>query len=121
MSGGPARRSRRARDLTAFQRAILAVLAEGPTYGLAVKRELEGYYEEDINHGRLYPNLDELVDRGLVDKGEFDRRTNRYELTEEGEAAIYDALAWLVERFVTDEERARLAHQLVEHAAADGD
>ncbi|ELZ20434.1 PadR family transcriptional regulator [Natrinema limicola JCM 13563] len=35
-------------------------------YGLAIKRELEDYYGTEVNHGRLYPNLDELVDLGLV-------------------------------------------------------
>lgn len=46
-------------DLTAFQQNILTVLAEEPQYGLAIKRELENYYDSEVNHGRLYPNLDE--------------------------------------------------------------
>jgi len=32
-------------------------------HGLAVKDELDDYYEQEINHGRLYPNLDDLVDK----------------------------------------------------------
>jgi len=64
-------------DLTGFQRDLLTVTAgiEEP-HGLAIKDELEDYYESEIHHGRLYPNLDTLVEKGLVEKGEKDRRTN---------------------------------------------
>ncbi len=43
-------------DLTGFQRDILYIIAgiEEP-HGLAVKAELDDYYEQEINHGRLYP------------------------------------------------------------------
>ncbi|MFD1588580.1 PadR family transcriptional regulator [Halorientalis brevis] len=82
-------------DLTAFQRDVLYVLAGlDEAYGLAIKAELEDYYEGDVNHGRLYPNLDELVERGYVEKGQIDRRTNSYELTEEGESALADRREW---------------------------
>jgi len=39
---------------------------------------------QEIHHGRLYPNLDTLVEKGLVEKGEKDRRTNVYTLTRRG-------------------------------------
>ncbi|MFA1612080.1 PadR family transcriptional regulator [Halobellus rubicundus] len=73
-------------DLTAFQRDILAAIAahEGVPYGLAIKRRIEAWYVAEINHGRLYPNLDELVEQGLIRKSEIDKRTNGYELTERG-------------------------------------
>ncbi|OIB56593.1 helix-turn-helix transcriptional regulator [Natrialba sp. SSL1] len=37
---------------------------------LKVIREtvLKDYYETAIQHGRLYPNLDSLVDKGLIEK-----------------------------------------------------
>ncbi len=64
-------------DLTGFQRDLLFVIAgEDEPHGLAIKEELEEYYEKEIHHGRLYPNLDTLVDKGLVEKGRRDRRTN---------------------------------------------
>ena len=66
-----------ARDLTAFQRNILIILSKEPMYGLAIKRELEEYYGGEVNHGRLYPNLDELVELGFVEKSELDKRTNQ--------------------------------------------
>lgn len=72
-------------DLTAFQRDIMYVVAGNDNpHGLAIKEALDDYYNEDINHGRLYPNLDDLVDLGLIEKGERDRRTNEYELTDRG-------------------------------------
>jgi len=85
-------------DLTAFQRAILTILADGSKYGLAVKRELEDLYGEDVNHGRLYPNLDALVELGFVDKSELDKRTNEYALTTTGEIALVEQLEWELER-----------------------
>jgi len=48
-----------ASDLTAFQQNILEILSEEAMYGLAIKRELESYYDSEVNHGRLYPNLDD--------------------------------------------------------------
>lgn len=59
-------------ELTAFQQNILAILAEEARYGLAIKRELEEYHGSNVNHGRLYPNLDALIERGLVEKSALD-------------------------------------------------
>lgn len=82
-------------DLTAFQRDLLFVIAgrEQP-HGLALKEVLEQSYETEINHGRLYPNLDDLVDAGLVEKGQIDRRTNSYTITDAGMALIEDRRDW---------------------------
>ncbi|MDG5760232.1 helix-turn-helix transcriptional regulator [Natronococcus sp. A-GB1] len=83
-------------DLTGFQRDLLYVIAgaERPS-GQEIKAEIEQYYSADINHGRLYPNLDTVVNKDLVEKGQLDRRTNYYELTETGEQAIEDRLEWV--------------------------
>ncbi len=80
-------------DLTGFKRDCLEAIRrldnEGETtYGLAIKRELERQYGEEILHGRLYPNLDDLVDADLVEKSELDKRTNSYDLTAEGKAML---------------------------------
>jgi DNA-binding PadR family transcriptional regulator len=82
-------------DLTGFQRDLLYVIAgqERP-HGLAIKDELENYYEKEIHHGRLYPNLDTLVEKGLVEKGDKDRRTNFYTLTRRGRREIEDRRNW---------------------------
>lgn len=82
-------------DLTSFQRDLLYTIAgKDEPHGLAIKEELEEYYEKEIHHGRLYPNLDTLVDKGLVEKGEIDRRTNFYTLTRRGNREIEARREW---------------------------
>ena len=95
-----------ARDLTAFQYNILVILSREPMYGLAIKRELEAYYESEVNHGRLYPNLDELVAEGLIAKSELDKRTNQYALTEAGLDAVVEQLDWIFGYIINSEARA---------------
>jgi len=82
-------------DLTGFQRDLLYVVAgRDEPHGLAIKDELEDYYESEIHHGRLYPNLDTLVEKGLVEKGEKDRRTNMYTVTRRGQREIDARREW---------------------------
>ena len=82
-------------DLTAFQRDILYIIGgkENP-HGLAIKSALEEYYQSEVNHGRLYPNLDQLVERGFVSKGEYDKRTNVYGLTDKGHDLLVARRDW---------------------------
>ena len=83
-------------DLTGFQRDLLYVTAGlDEPHGLAIKDELEDYYEKEIHHGRLYPNLDTLVEKGLVEKSEKDRRTNLYSLTRRGTREIVARQKWV--------------------------
>ncbi len=103
-----------ARDLTAFQQNVLFVLAEEARYGLAIKRELEDYYGEEVNHGRLYPNLDGLIERGLVEKSELDKRTNEYALTDDGQTVLVDLFEWSFSKFQTDEDRTEVLRSLVD-------
>ncbi|ELY88286.1 PadR family transcriptional regulator [Natrialba hulunbeirensis JCM 10989] len=82
-------------DLTGFQRDLLYVIAgaDQPS-GQTVKDEVEQYYSSEINHGRLYPNLDTLVNKELVEKGQLDRRTNYYAITDDGRQQIDDRRKW---------------------------
>ncbi|KYH23802.1 transcriptional regulator PadR-like family protein [Halalkalicoccus paucihalophilus] len=82
-------------DLTGFQRDLLYVIGglDDP-HGLALKDELEGYYDTEIHHGRLYPNLDTLVNKGLVEKSQMDRRTNLYTLTARGQRELDARREW---------------------------
>ncbi|UTF55431.1 PadR family transcriptional regulator [Natronosalvus rutilus] len=82
-------------DLTGFQRDLLYVIAgaDQPS-GQDVKDEIEQYYNSDINHGRLYPNLDTLVNKALVEKGQLDRRTNYYMISDTGLELIQDRREW---------------------------
>lgn len=81
-------------DLTGFQRDTLMVIAglDRPS-GQEVKEELRKQHGE-VNHGRLYPNLDALVEEEYVEKGQIDRRTNYYEITDQGEQAIETRREW---------------------------
>lgn len=82
-------------DLTGFQRDLLwAVRGLEEPHGLAIKEELEEYYNTDVHHGRLYPNLDALVDKGLVKKGQLDKRTNKYEATDRGYRELEARREW---------------------------
>lgn len=82
-------------DLTSFQRDLLCVIAGGDDpNGLAVRAVIDGYYETDVNHSRLYPNLDTLVEKGLIEKGEVDRRTNYYRLTARGQRELTARRDW---------------------------
>jgi DNA-binding PadR family transcriptional regulator len=82
-------------DLTGFQRDLLYVIAgQDRPKGLAVKDVLDDYYESEINHGRLYPNLDTLVDKGLLEKGTQDERTDYYALTRRSERELDARRQW---------------------------
>ncbi|RQG91597.1 PadR family transcriptional regulator [Natrarchaeobius halalkaliphilus] len=105
-----------ARELTAFQNNILVILAKEPMYGLAIKRELEEYYGTEVNHGRLYPNLDELVELGLVEKSELDKRTNQYSLTDDGYDAVLDGVSWALSNVVTGDDRADEVRDIVDES-----
>ena len=80
--------------LTGFQRDLLYVIAGlGRPSGQMVRREIEKHVD-NVNHGRLYPNLDTLVEYGLVEKGRHDQRTNYYELAPEGRELIEQRHEW---------------------------
>ena len=82
-------------DLTGFQRDVMYVISGmDSSKGLAIKEKLDEYYASEINHGRLYPNLDALVEAGLVEKGRIDDRTNAYSLTEEGRSLLGERREW---------------------------
>jgi DNA-binding PadR family transcriptional regulator len=72
-----------------FNREILYIIARlGNPKGLAIKSELQQHFDEEINHGRVYPNLDTLAEKGLINVGEKDNRTKEYSLSEKGMRAI---------------------------------
>lgn len=81
--------------LTGFQRDLLVVIAGGTNQsGQEIKEELDDDMSTEINHGRLYPNLDVLVKVGLVEKGTIDRRTHSYNITEAGREALGNRREW---------------------------
>ncbi|WP_435359310.1 helix-turn-helix transcriptional regulator [Haloarchaeobius sp. DFWS5] len=101
-------------DLTGFQRDLLDSIyrmeSDGETpYGLAIKDELDDFYAEDINHGRLYSNLDALYNLALIEKTELDKRTYEYTLNDESRELVEnrtrhlaDTCGWTVRETATD-------------------
>lgn len=91
-------------DLNGFQRDLMYVIAGlNEPHGLAIKDELEAYYGTEINHGRLYPNLDTLVEKGLVEKGQIDQRTNSYTLTQRGQRELEARDEWERQYFADEQ------------------
>lgn len=83
-------------DLSGFQRDVLYVLAtESGLCGLSVKRQLSSYYpHKQINDAQLYPNLERLEEKGMVNKEKRDGRTNEYKLTPRGGREIEARREW---------------------------
>ncbi|ELY88604.1 transcriptional regulator PadR family protein [Natrinema altunense JCM 12890] len=73
---------------------MYAIAGQDEPHGLAIKDELENYCEIEIHHDRLYPNLDEVVNKGLVEKGELDKRTNYYAVTARGQREFEARREW---------------------------
>ncbi|QKG94337.1 helix-turn-helix transcriptional regulator (plasmid) [Halorubrum salinarum] len=84
-------------DLTAFQRDLLWALShENARKGTALNAYLADYYGEEINHSRLYQNLDTLVEYGLVTQKSRDGRTNEYSLTDAARHTLQARRVWQV-------------------------
>lgn len=83
-------------ELTGFKRDLLILIGGMETpKGTEIMEELEGYYDENVNHGRLYPNLDDLVDDGYVEKISLNARSNGYNLTDKGTALLENRQRWV--------------------------
>lgn len=82
-------------DLTGFQRDICYIIAglDDPN-GREIQEDLDDYYEQAINPGRLYPNLDSLATMGLIEKAEKNGRSNEYRLTSRGRRDVVARLEW---------------------------
>ena len=76
--------------------ALLALLSEGPKYGLRLQSEFESRTGEvwPLNVGQVYTTLQRLERDGLVetDDGEGERSRKRYRITSAGERELTD---WL--------------------------
>ena len=82
-------------DQTAFQRDLLFVIAnlDRPS-GQDIKERIESETGSEVNRGKVNPNLDTLVEEGLVEKGRIDSRTNYYALTEKGSRCLRRRHEW---------------------------
>lgn len=75
------------RELNIKQEDILIIIGKEPNRpSTEVKEELSEYYERDIQKGLFYPNVDVLVEKGLV-REETDNRKpeeREYSITQRG-------------------------------------
>ena len=85
-------------ELTAFQYTLLSAANDlvEPS-GQDIRRYVDAcpFHPSPMNHGRLYPNLETIVEAGLVEKGEHDARTNYYEITDDGKDKLETRAAYL--------------------------
>ncbi|MDG5778570.1 PadR family transcriptional regulator [Haloarculaceae archaeon H-GB2-1] len=94
-------------DLTGLQRDLLfAVAGQDDPHYLAIKQDLQAYYEKAIYNGhdrefrtrRLFPNLDTLIEKELVERERRGQDMDRYHVTDEGYRVIDERHAWERER-----------------------
>lgn len=92
-----------AKQLTSFQRDLLLIVANQSQFadgdehsGAASKQILESHYGKSLEAGRFYPNMNKLIDHGLVEKGalEINDRTHSYTITERGKRELRDYHDW---------------------------
>ncbi len=82
-------------QLTAIQRDLLFVVrGMSESSGQRIKSELEETQGRDLLAGRVYTNLNQLVECGYVEKGSKNGRTNEYSLTDAGREALRDRRYW---------------------------
>ena len=78
-------------DLNASKRDLLVEIYQmDQPSGQDIRDRMEAEHGENVKHGRLYPNLDDLVDYGLIDKGEQNLRSNYYQITNDGRRLVED-------------------------------
>ncbi len=82
-------------DLTSFERDLMYIIANtNGLNGTEVNDRIESYYEEEIYDGRLYPALNKLYKKGLIEKNKRDQRTNEYRLTTRGKNEVVFRRRW---------------------------
>ena len=85
-------------DLNASNRDLLVEIYQmDQPSGQDIQHRMKAEHNEDVDHGRLYPNLDDLVDYGLLDKGEQNLRTNYYQITNDGRRLVEDTARYFDE------------------------
>lgn len=94
--------------LTGFQRDLLFVtfrLRESDPHGQRIKSEVDEHYGTEINEGRLYQNLESLVEDGYLRKRPLDGRTNGYRLTDRARTRLEASHVWEAECLFGETDR----------------
>ena len=82
-------------NLTALQRDLLYLISglDNPDTQ-ALRASLEEYYVEDMRQDRLYPNMNTLVEKGLITKKQQGTYQDCYRITRRGRQEIKDHREW---------------------------
>lgn len=82
-------------NMSSFNINVLFIIAElGEPSGAEILERIKHISDVDANHGRLYPNLDQLSDQGYIVKGSRSRRTNYYTLTDKAINEMNSHVSW---------------------------
>jgi len=82
-------------DLNSSKRDLLVEIYQmDQPSGQDIRGRMKAEHNEDVDHGRLYPNLNDLVDLGLLDKGEQNLRSNYYQITNDGQRLVEDTIRY---------------------------
>lgn len=83
-------------SLTAFRQQLLfaTLQIEHTPSGAEIRDKVEEIVDDDVSDGRLYPNLNELNERDLLEKEqhELDNRSHRYDIPPEITTAVENYL-----------------------------
>jgi len=77
-------------ELGLLQMQILWVLNRGSTHGYDMMKQMQVLKSTKVTQGTLYPTLQRLVDLGLIQKEDADRRVI-YHITDKGKKVMNDA------------------------------
>ncbi|WP_129113428.1 PadR family transcriptional regulator [Halegenticoccus tardaugens] len=81
-------------ELSNSQRDLLTVIVDhDQPSGQQLKTDLEDAHTKRSTTDES-PNLDVLVDMCYVEKGQINRRTNYYKITDEGRTALSERREW---------------------------
>ena len=82
-------------DLNSSKRDLIVEIYQlDQPSGQDIRHRMKAEHNEDVDHGRLYPNLNDLVDLGLLDKGEQNLRSNYYQITNVGQRLVEDTIRY---------------------------
>ena len=94
-------------DLNGSSRDLLVEIYQlDQPSGQDIRGRMEAEHGEEVTHGRLYSNLNDLVDVGLLDKGELDLRTNYYQITNDGQRLVEDTARYFESAGATNPDAA---------------
>lgn len=81
-------------QLTRIQRDVLIIIVGiGPTEGVTISDELNGYYYSSVTTQQVYHALDGLIEMGLITKNSAGK-SNYYRVTTAGKEALSQHRAW---------------------------